>query len=195
MDDSETDALGQGIEYQGFLPLKWRAADDKSVADQALRLDESNEEIFRYIGILDEYIVESGDEREPLTQELSRVEAKVNLLLGLVGQLMTSHFPLPPVQSVTMNTFGVEWIAKSGPRPGSTGIVEIYIDNRCPRPLMFAGQILEKESCDGGYRFKVQFAEMSESVQDRLEKMIFRHHRRSVALARRRGQPSPEQGA
>jgi hypothetical protein len=38
----------------------------------------------------------------------------------------------------------------------------------------------------------VQFSEMSDTIRERLEKMIFRHHRRRVALARRRLMPDPE---
>jgi hypothetical protein len=35
----------------------------------------------------------------------------------------------------------------------------------------------------------VLFSKLSDPVRERLEKTIFRHHRRSVALARRRAMP------
>ena len=189
MTESDAESLGQGLIYEDFLPLQWRASDEQDVASEAARLNENNEEVLRFIGILDEYPSDIGDDREPLSQELVRVEAKLNLLLGLVGQLMMVHFPQPPLRPVKLNARGVEWTAETGPRVGDVGKVEIYLNRRCPRPLILSSRVEDVEAVDHGFRFVVQFSAMSESVHERLEKIIFTHHRRSIAMARRKSSP------
>jgi hypothetical protein len=187
---SESDSeIGHGLLYEESLPMQWRAVPEQSFRSELTSLNENNEEVLRFIGVLDEYPGEIGDEHAPIAHELARVETKLNLLLGLVGQLLTVHFPLPPLKTVKLNPIGIEWLEDQGLRPGEVGIVEIYLNPRCPRPLTFAGKVDRVESTGGGYRIMVQFEPLSTSVQERLEKTIFRHHRRSVALARRLASP------
>lgn len=190
---SESDReIGQGLQLEDSLPLQWRAMQEQAALSELPRLNETNEEVLRFIGVLDEYPGEIGDEFAPIAQELGRVETKLNLLLGLVGQLLTVHFPLPPVKAVKLNPLGIEWIADQGPRPGDFGIVEVYLNPRCPRPLTFPGRVDRVETTGEGCRVLLQFVALSAALQERLEKIIFTHHRRSVALARRHTAPETD---
>jgi len=181
--DSE---IGHGVLYEDFLPLQWREVQEQFAFLKISSFNENNEEVLRFIGVLDEFPNEIGDEYAPIAQELTRVETKLNLLLNLVGQLLTVHFPLPPLKAVKLNPVGIEWITDQGPRPGDFGIVEIYLNSSCPRALTFPGKVEGVEDTGNGYRISVQFLALSASIQERLEKIIFRHHRRRVAMARRR---------
>lgn len=181
--DSEVD---HGLLYEDLLPLQWREVREQSAFLKTPSYNDNNEEVLRFIGVLDEFPNEIGDEYEPIAQELTRVETKLNLLLSLVGQLLTVHFPLPPLKAAKLNPVGIEWITDQGPHPGDFGIVEIYLNSSCPRALTFPGRVERVEATDNGYRISVQFLALSASNQERLEKIIFRHHRRRVAMARRR---------
>ena len=120
---SESDSeIGHGLQFEDSLPLQWRAVPEQSALSELTKLNENNEEVLRFIGVLDEYPGEIGDEFAPIAQELSRVETKLNLLLGLVGQLLTVHFPLPPLKAVKLNPVGIEWLTDQGPHPGDFGI-------------------------------------------------------------------------
>lgn len=43
----------------------------------------------------------------------------------------------------------------------------------------------------GGYSIGMNFGELGDLIKERLEKIIFRHHRRGIALARRRASSDP----
>ncbi len=181
-----------GLFYEDYLPLQWRTVAEETTALAMPRLNESNDEAMRFIAALDEYPSEALDESAPYTQELVRVETKLNLLLGLVGQLMTVHFPLPPAKAIKLSPGGVEWTEDEELLPGDCGLVEIYLSDRCPRPLIFPGKIERVEAGPDTRRVHVQFTGLSEAIRERLEKIIFRHHRRRVALARRRVSPETD---
>lgn len=185
MSESDDDGPGQGLVLEDTLPLRWRAADRDALAAAALHHHEQNEEVLRFIAALEEAPGEFGEEHQPVAQEMARLEVKVNLLLGLVGQLLAVHFPLPPDVPVRLNPLGAEWIAGTGPQPGDTGTVEIWLSPRCPKPLILACRADHAGSAEQGRRYGVQFILMAEPLRERLEKIIFRHHRRSVALSRR----------
>ena len=192
MSEADSESLGHGLLLEDVLPLQWHSLEEKAALQQVLKLHESNEEVLRFIGALDEYPSEVGDEYAVISQELARVETKLNLVLGLLGQLMTVHFPLPPSKSVKLNPVGIEWMAEETPHPGEYGLVDIYLNARCPRPLVLPGKVVHIEADQGIYRIVVKFLEMNESIQERLEKLIFRHHRRRVAMVRRRASPESE---
>lgn len=191
MSESDTDTLGHGLIYEDSLPLRWREADEQAMVLERLNLRENNEATLRFLAALDEHPNENVDESEPRSQDLVRMETKLNLLLGLVGQLVAAHCPLPPLRTIKLNPNGIEWICDKALRPGECGLVEIYLSTYCPQPLVFPGKVNHIETTKAGYRINVQFVELCEATRERLEKLIFRHHRRSVAIARRRLVPDP----
>jgi hypothetical protein len=186
MSESDINTLGHALFYEDSLPLRWREADDQVIAFERPILRENNEELLRLIAVLDDHPAENGDETDSHSQDFVRVETKLNLLLGLVGQLVAVHFPLPPSRPVRLNPIGVEWTNAEALRPGDSGMVEIYLSTCCPRPLVLPGKVNQVELATAGYRVSICFTEIDEATRERLEKLIFRHHRRSVAIARRR---------
>jgi hypothetical protein len=66
--------------------------------------------------------------------------------------------------------------------------VEVYLSPLYPRALVLPGITLAATRPDYA---RVAFHDLGKPVQDALEKLIFRNHRRRVALARR-SQPRTE---
>jgi len=182
---------GQGLIYEDLLPLQWQESGVEASALEIARLDAKNDDVFRFIEVLDEHPGESAVEHASINQELTRVEVKFDLLLSLVSQLLGVYFPLPSPVRARLTPSGVHWISSEVINPGCHGRVEIYLSNRCPLPLVFLGRVGNVEQEGQGYRVEFQFGELSEAIRERLEKLIFRHHRRSVALARRRATDDP----
>lgn len=191
MTDSGTESE-QGLIYEDLLPLKWQALAAEPSSLEMAKLDAGNEEVLRFIDVLDEHPSESTGEHSSINQELAKVEVKCDLLLNMLTQLLGVYFPLPAPANVRLTPFGVQWTSHTAVNPGIYGLVEIYLNSRCPRALVFPARVEHAEQDGQGYRVSVQFSEMSDSIRERLEKMIFRHHRRRVALARRRLVPDPE---
>lgn len=182
----DNESLGQGLVYEDVLPVRWRGLELRHTTLELARLQDNNDEVLRVIAVLDEHLSETSEEHVPLSQEMMRIEAKVNLLLALVGQLFTLHYPQPPARPIKLTPHGVEWVSGDGAGHGEYGVVELYLSPRCPRPLVFPGTVIHVGALPGGHVIQIEFAGMSEASRERLEKIIFRHHRRSVALARRR---------
>ncbi|MEJ2573747.1 MAG: PilZ domain-containing protein [Gammaproteobacteria bacterium] len=181
----------QGLIYEDLLPVRWQAVADGPSMSELAKLEEKNGEVMRFIDVLEEHHPEHAAEHSSIQQELLRVELKFDLLLNLVSQLLGAYFPLPTAVEARLTPNGIQWLSPEAIDPGSHGLVEFYLSSRCPRPLVLPAKVEQLEQDGRGYRVSVQFSPMSESLRERLEKMIFRHHRRGVALARRRLTPDP----
>ena len=176
----------QGLIYEGLLPFRWLPIDGNTSPLDLAKFDANNDEVLRFIDVLDELPNESSVEHSNINQELAKIEVKFDLLLNLVTQLLSVYFPLPSPVHVKLTPSGLQWISTEAINPGEYGQIEIYMSSRCPRALVFPARIELNEKDGAEYRISAQFSEMSGSIRERLERLIFRHHRRGVALARRR---------
>ena len=160
------------------LPLRWRAA-ETAAATPHWQL--SNEETLRVILSLDEHHVEASDENPEFAQEVQRLETKINLILELVSQVLARQLQLPEALPVRLSAHEIEWLTATAPVPGSSVLLEIYVCTRYPRPLWLPATV--QGVADG--RVRAVFGDLGETVQDLIEKLIFRHHRRQIAATRR----------
>jgi hypothetical protein len=175
------ESLGTGVALVERLPLRWQAW--AGSPDEAARQRQANEETLRVILSLDEHPHgELTDEDPALAQELARLESKLNLVLELVGQLLVRQLVLPPPVAVQLHADSLKWETATPPPAGARLLIELYPCNRFPRPLALPA-VARPESRAGWAA--AGFEELGEAVQDQLEMLIFRHHRRRVAAARR----------
>ena len=174
------DSFGTGLVLEDRLPLRWRVAEAPSVAPP---LQLSNEETLRVILSLDEHHVEASDENPEFAHEVQRLETKINLILELVSQVLARQLQLPESLPVRLSAQEIEWETATAPAVGSAVLIEAYVCPRYPRPLFLPATV--KDSSSG--RVRAVFDELGAPVQDLLEKLIFRHHRRLIAAARRGG--------
>lgn len=142
----------------------------------------SNEETLRVILSLDEHHVEASDENPEFAHEVQRLESKINLILELVSQVLARQLQLPGALPVRLSAHAIDWEAVGAvPAVGSPVLIEIYVCPRYPRPLFLSATV--KDSAGG--RVRAAFDDLGDAVQDLLEKLIFRHHRRQIAATRR----------
>lgn len=174
-----------GLTYEDTLPLRWVAATAALPDAQQIRIQESNAEVLRTITVLEEHPGETVSDHDPATQELQRMDFKINLLLDLVGQMLAHHSTLPEPLPVSLSATTIQWDAQAAPDVDSYLNVELFLSRKYPRPIMFYGQVQQVSPVPGGFRMMVVLEGMSEVVRDGIEKFIFRHHRRSIAHARR----------
>jgi len=168
---------GDGLTLDARLPVRWRTDSPGELA--ALR--QANEETLRVILSLDDHHVELPEESTELAQEFQRLEAKLNLILELMSKVLARQFDLPPPAPLRLGAQSLEWEAAASPAAGSRGWLEVYLCPRYPQPLYIPAVIENATPA----RTRAVFVEPGEAVQDLLETLIFRHHRRQVAAARR----------
>lgn len=175
-------AFSERVAFQGHPHLTVDAFDPTPEA--IARLNERNVHILRSLASLDERKAENAsDDDSPLMQELQRMDSKINVLLDIVDRLLLPEPLLPPRHPVSFNTVGL--VLPENLLPGVDNfLVRLHFDACRALPLELYAQ--RGTSLSDGKSF-VYFCELSEMVEDGLERFVFCHHRRKVAEARLTG--------
>ncbi|MEK6662565.1 MAG: PilZ domain-containing protein [Pseudomonadota bacterium] len=105
-----------------------------------------------------------------------RLEAKVDLLLQLVGELMRKQQPAPPRVEVTLGAHEVVWDAASPIAAGSEGVLTLFLSPRLHWPLALPVHVTGTQ----GTKVHAKLIHLSEEVQEWLERTLFRYHRRAL---------------
>lgn len=173
------DPLAGSLSHAESLSVAWQAT--AAMAD-GLELADINRRATALLGLLG-----SLDEPAPLPEDdpqlaayLQRVDQKLDLLLGLVGQWLTRELTVPAPQPVRLGVRGVLWQAALAPGPGS---VSVYLRPGLPAALQLPARL--HTLADG--QVLAEFHGLDPQLTDALERYIFRQHRRAVAQARRPG--------
>ncbi len=178
------DPLAEGLYYEASLPFAWRVLESVPDAAHLNYWNEYNEAALRGMAVLDEYVNQLPEDHANQGHELARLEVKVNLVLDLVGQLLAQQLLLPEPSWLKVGARGIEWVSPQALDTGTSLLIQLYLTPNYPRPLELPATVVKHEPLAVGARSTAAFEGCSEPVQDWLEKLIFRHHRRSIAHAR-----------
>jgi hypothetical protein len=124
------------------------------------------------------------DEEHALAEDLQRVEFKLNVLIELVARLLKRADDLPPARGVRLYAGGVEWLAAGAEAPSGIGIVRLHVSRHFPQPLALPGRVVGRHEDAEGSWVQFVFEGLAPKVVALLERLVFRHHRRSVAGSR-----------
>ncbi len=170
--------------YDGLLPVSIQPVDAMPSDNTLVMVNEKNEHSLRssLVGN-DNFDLEEHDE---LGQYLKRQEAKIDLLLDMVTELLTQQKRLPEERQLRLTPHGLQWQTSESDLPTDTCVeILLYLTPSLPRPLRFFGTVKAKSK-----NHSVDFIAVSQQVTQLLEKLLFRHHRRAVAQQRQRRQPT-----
>ena len=164
-----------GIEYQALIPLSW--LDGQANPHQISEWMQDNVKALNALTALEG----SGHEREferpgSVDYTATRLEAKLDLLLQLVGKLLIKQTPLPPATEVVLGSNRVRWKCPIPLKVGQHGVLSLYLTPRLPVPLILPVQILD---CTEG-QAEAEIQHFSEDAQDALDRTLFRYHRRAL---------------
>jgi hypothetical protein len=120
---------------------------------------------------------EKEQENSPLGRELSRIEAKVNLALLLLGDLQRGKF-LPPYKPALLSAKELVWQEATPPAVGEKVTVEIYLNPHYPYPLRL---LLYVTKIDEHHWVSGDWVDLDPLFQEQFAQYIFRAHRRSLA--------------
>ncbi len=179
--------LAEGLIYEAELPLAWRPLAEALADSELVRRNDANELLLKAIGVLEEYRGEAEEAASGTQQELARLEFKVDLILDLISRMLVRQLQLPAAVACRLGAQGLAWLCRGElPPVGSMLQLELYLQPRYPSPLLLVGEVVGTEAGGEASLVTVAFRDLSPVLEDALEKLIFRHHRRSVALARGR---------
>jgi hypothetical protein len=182
-DGSDTIILFEELAYQDVLPVAWRQLPDELDADLVSSYAASNFRVLQACAALEEHSKgEKPEENSPHSADLMRIDFKINLLLDLVGKILTANNPRPAPLPIRFNAVGATWRYKgTPPKPGTQGAIEIYLHDALAEPLRLAGRVTKVEP-SGDVHLK--FLPPGEATADLIEKLAFRRHRRRIADSR-----------
>lgn len=173
----------------GEFPLRWERVSPTQQEQVYDSLCDGNETTLRNYYLLDERTQEPGDERDESAPELARIEQRLNLVIELLGQVLSRSLDLPAVAPCLLSREIFEWSDQQAPAAGEWVRLAVFLHAHYPKPLVLFGQVTQVVPRAGTSRVTVQLAQLDPPVGDWLDRLIFRAHRRRVALTRQRKTP------
>lgn len=176
---SEHEQLTAVIGLAGRLPALWRALDMPLSEAELTAINDSNGVLLNAIAVVDSHNQADPDE-SGAHSELLRIEAKVDLLLGLVTRVLSAHQATPTLFRVFLSAQQLSWQDALVPVPESVpeqlGVVDLYVYPLIAVPLTLPLRINSAGSA--------QIIGLNLHTLNGLEKFLFRQHRRAIAGAR-----------
>ncbi|MEM1187732.1 MAG: PilZ domain-containing protein [Pseudomonadota bacterium] len=188
-----TDSASSGLAYTDTISIVWREVDQEPDPQHLAMVNASNEGFLRDLKLLGD----GGQPRElteasaDFSQELNRLDLKLNLVLDLVSTLIYRDADIPDPCPVRVAADGLSWRGEV-PAPESLVYLELYIQRGLPKPLCCYGKVISTPAEYEEGVARLSFVGMTGGARAWLEKLIFRHHRREVAYRRNAHRPPGE---
>lgn len=181
VDSPETTSSG-GLSFTDNISILWKPVDYQPDDSHLALVNDSNETFLRAVSAISELAKDVSEDSPAISQEISRIDLKLNLLLDLVSQLIYQQSNIPEVTQVTVSSHEIKWRGDELPAPDTTVFIQVYIQRGTPKPLCFYGRVISSRDDRGAGCARVRYIGLCGSAQAWLDKLIFRHHRREVAF-------------
>lgn len=183
-DQVDTIILHQELAYADSLPMRVVALAAPPNAQTTAICMDRNLRLLQTCAALEEHAqAEANDDAAPWSADLQRLDLKVNLLLEMVGVLVANLQSRPPARPLRFNTQGLLWeICGDRIAPEGTPVqAEIFLRDSVMQPLVLTG-VMQGTGIDT--LASARLDELPETVADHIKKLVFRRHRRQIAVAR-----------
>jgi hypothetical protein len=150
-------------------------------------INDRNASVLVAVSALMERRTDSAEDDSPLSHEVARLDAKLNVLMEIVNRLLLPQSGLPPRIPLRFNAAGAVLPWAGLPPVGQSVMLKIHFDSCRALPLELPGMRLAGPSDGKGF---IAFEGLSEAVRDGIERLVFRQHRRQVAEARAQARPA-----
>jgi len=181
MSKPANDDVFEGLALHDQLHLDWQP----SPLTDGVQIDLANQESARSlqaIAVFEEAPRNLPSDANNDAHELHHLEAKIDVLPSLVAGLAARH-------ALILRDNSIEWTGSAGDglSSGDTGFVIIYPNPGLPVPLRIPGRIVGMAERAGSRWLLTRFEHVTLPVRDALEKLVFRRHRRQIAMAKGTG--------
>lgn len=170
-------ASSGGLVLEGKYPFCIKKVTDTPATNELLDLDKENEKILKASAIWQDPV--EVEELDSVGLELRRQDLKISLLMDMVSELLVRQSQQPPLEKIKLTGSSVEFQDEAHDfKLGVKAEAMLYILPAFPRALRFYGEIIESEQAGCAV---LGFHGTSVAVRDQIEKLLFTHHRRSIA--------------
>lgn len=147
------------------------------------------ETLLRSVALVEDARGDDGhDDRSDATLQVQRLEAKLDLVMVLLGRLVRQSSQDLPLRPLRWSRRGIrlEQGARSGAAPGSMGVIRLqpcdWLPDHIDLPVVI---VAEAANGAGAHYLWLRFEGLSDALEMALERHLFRLHRRQIAEARR----------
>ncbi len=152
---------------------------------QAARALAQAETLLRALANAEEARVEDNDERGSTDLALQRMEAKLDLLTGLISALLRRDTQAMRARTICWSRLGIRLESDIASTTGERGLLRLQPADWLPEFLEIPVTVIASESGDTGSRLWLRFDPLPAPLESALDRHLFRAHRRQIADARR----------
>lgn len=179
---ADTELFGDALTCRERLPADFRA--DRIGSDAADRAVARAEILLRNLAIAEEARIEDPEERTPADLSLQRVEAKLDLLMDMLGALLRHNATVLPSNFVHWSRRGISLHAADNTL-GASGMLRVQPADWLPDVLELPAEVIAVQHEGDATRVWLRFSPLPATLESALERHLFRLHRRQIADARR----------
>lgn len=166
-----------GLSLEGEFPLAVKPISQFPGTNVLLQADHSNEKFLKTSSIWHDPV--DVEELDDIGQELHRQDLKISLLMEMVSELLIHQSHLPPPVHLLLTATDLQCDHPGAPMtPGTKIELTLYVTPAFPKALKLYGEVGPERQSG---KLSIYFTHMSPAVQDRIERLIFTQHRRSIA--------------
>lgn len=178
---AETELFGDALTCEAWLPAGFRVGEARQPPAAA-------ESLLHALAVAEDARGDDTDDRkgEP-SISFQRLEAKVDLLMNLVGKLARQRDDAPPLRGLRWSHLGLRLDATQpfGLAQGEAGVALVEPANWLSDHIELPARVLATSAtADGLHHLWLRFAPLGAGLADALERHLFRLHRRQIAEAR-----------
>jgi hypothetical protein len=147
------------------------------------------ETLLRSVALVEDARGDDGhDDRSDATLQVQRLEAKLDLVMVLLGRLVRQSAQDLPLRPLRWSRRGIrlEQGSRSGAAPDSMGVIRLqpcdWLPDHIDLPVVI---VAEAANGSGAHYLWLRFEGLSDALEMALERHLFRLHRRQIAEARR----------
>ena len=178
--------LAEGLSYSDHLSFSIARRTDPPPLAERVRMNDRNLSLLKTHALEDFQRREIDAEFEGIASEIERIDQKMNLITELLCDLLMSEEQIPTPMPIQLSAAGVQFVPDEpiSLRPKDWAIFELFLMDDVPRPLKLTVRVVANSPDAPDNAITLSFADLSDGVQSMLGRLVFRHHRREVALAR-----------
>ncbi|MBB3805103.1 hypothetical protein FHT03_001782 [Xanthomonas arboricola] len=176
---AEAELFADMLSCELRLPAGFRAGGDAGAHSAA-------ETLLRSLGQVEDLrSEETSEDRGDLPLLVQRMDAKLDLMLALIGRLVRQGDSGLIQNLVHWSVRGIRLNCATPHPPGTVGSVCLQPSDWLPELVQLPAEVLASASDGHDQWLWLRFAPISAGLQDALERHLFRLHRRQIADARR----------
>lgn len=183
-ESSERQLFGDALVCTLNVPVVLRPGLSAVDAVEAVGLAEA---LLRNIARVEDNQPEDAQEDRSVAElALQRVEAKLDLLLGVIGRLLGQDGDFGPLRQLRWSHLGCHLVYPGSWQLGDAALLSVPVAGWLAQPLELPVRVLAAEAVEGDvYQLWLAIDPLNDALVEAVKRYLFRLHRRAIAEDRR----------